>query len=62
MFCKDCDELVSEVMSKRDMKPETRDVQCGFDSGQGVLKLAITLTTKDDLVKHGRAKYSEVCT
>ena len=54
VFCSDCDKIVSEVMTIRDMTPESTDVQCGFDSGQGVLKLAVTLPKRGEPMKTGR--------
>ena len=39
VFCNDCDELIKTVLSERSMNPGESDVHCGFDSGQGMLKI-----------------------
>ena len=61
VFCNDCDELIKTVLSERSMNPGESDVHCGFDSGQGMLKIAVTVTERngDELVS-GRSKYTQV--
>ena len=49
-----------EVMTSRGLNPHTCDVHCGFDGGQGILKLAVTITDRQELDKSGRSHYSEV--
>ena len=61
MFCKDCDKLIQTVLDERSPKPEDCDVHCGFDSGQGMLKIAVTVTERNgDESVRGRSKYSQV--
>ena len=43
------------------MQPADADVHCGFDGGQGILKIAITATQKKEVVtKKGRSTYDQV--
>ena len=43
------------------MQPADADVHCGFDGGQGILKIAITATQKKEVVsKKGRSTYYQV--
>ena len=61
MFCNDCDELLRIVLEDRGLDPVSSYVHCGFDSGQGILKIAMTVTERSqDTQNRGRAKYSEV--
>ena len=61
VFCNDCDELIKAVLSERSLNPGNSDVHCGFDSGQGILKVAVTVTERngDESIK-GRARYTQV--
>ena len=50
-----------DVMSRRGMDPQTSDVHIGFDGGQGILKLGVTITDRQELDLSGsRSHYSEV--
>ena len=61
MFCEDCDQLVAEVLTERGLDPGNTHVHCGFDGGQGILKIAVITTKKNpDKEEQNRAKYSEV--
>ena len=60
VFCNDCSQLVLNVMTHRGLNPHTFDVHCGFDGGQSMLKLALTVTDRLEGEKRGRALYSEV--
>ena len=61
VFCVDCDKLVVEAMTYRGLSPSSCDIHCGFDGGQGVLKLALTITDRlDDVPTTGRSCYSDV--
>ena len=60
VFCEDCSDFVMDVMARRGLTPQTCDVHCGFDGGQGMLKLGVTITDKEELEKTGRSHYSEV--
>ena len=43
------------------MQPADADVHCGFDGGQGILKIAIIVTQKKEVVtKKGRSTYDQV--
>ena len=58
VFCKDCDSLVSEVLAKRGLVPDDTHIHCGFDSGQGILKIAVTATNKiQNAQENRRVKY-----
>ena len=60
VFCKDCDSLVSEVLAERGLVPDDTHIHCGFDSGQGILKIAVTATNKiQDEQENRRVKYGE---
>ena len=60
VFCNDCSQLVLSAMSHRGLDPQTCDVHCGFDGGQSMLKLAVTITSRIEKEKIGRSKYSDV--
>ena len=61
VFCTDCEELVNTVLTERGLCPTNAHVHCGFDGGQGIIKIACSVTKKaDGEEKRGRAKYSEV--
>ena len=61
MFCEDFDKLVAEALTERGLDPGDAHVHCGFDGGQGILKIAVTTTKKNpDKEEQNRAKYSEV--
>ena len=53
VFCTDSSQLVQDVFSHR-------DVHCGFDGGQGILKLGVTITDRADVEEGGRSHYSDV--
>jgi len=40
--------LVKLTLEKRGLNPDNCDVHCGFDGGQGFLKIGITLTEKNN--------------
>ena len=53
--------MVSEVLAKRGLVPDDTHIHCGFDSGQGILKIAVTTTKKgQDDQENRRVKYAEV--
>ena len=54
--------MVLDVIARRGMNPQTSDVHCGFDGGQGMLKLGVTITDRQELDESGRAHYSQVDT
>ena len=60
VFCEDVSQLVLDVLSHRGMNPQSSDVHCGIDGGQGSLKLAVTITERDQSETSGRAHYSHV--
>ena len=60
VFCTDCSQLVLDVMAHRGLNPHTCDVHCGFDGGQSILKLALTVTDRLEGEKSGRSHYSDV--
>ena len=49
-----------DVMEHRGLNPHNCDVHCGFDGGQGILKLAITITDRLEGGSRGRSHYSDV--
>ena len=62
VFCTDCEELINTVLQERGLCPNNAHVHCGFDGGQGIVKIACSVTEKGEGKKSkGRAKYSEVC-
>ena len=60
MFCDDLSQLVLDVMAHRGLDPHSCDVHCGFDGGQGMLKLAVTVTDRLESKESGRSHYSQV--
>ena len=60
MFCTDVSQLVLNAMAHRGLNPHTCDVHCGFDGGQAMLKLAVTVTDRAEGEKRGRSHYSDV--
>ena len=60
MFCDDLSQLVLDVMAHRGLDPHSCDVHCGFDGGQGMLKLAVTVTDRLESEESGRSHYSQV--
>jgi hypothetical protein len=62
VFCDDSSQLVLDVIARRGMNPQTSDVHCGFDGGQEMLKLGVTITDRQELDESGRAFYSQVAT
>ena len=61
VFCTDCDRLLQTVLEERGVQPADADVHCGFDGGQGILKITITATQKKEVVtKKGRSTYDQV--
>ena len=50
------------VLAERGVQPDSAHVHCGFDGGQGILKVAISVTERgQDDQNQGRSKYIEVC-
>ena len=43
VFCNDCDSLLKEFMSIREMNPHETTVLVGLDDGQGLLKVCMTV-------------------
>ena len=63
MFCIDCDELLQTVLYERGKLPLDAEVHCGFDNGQAILKIAISVLDKtEEKGDQKRSKYSEVLT
>ena len=61
VFCTDTDGLLMTVLSERASDPANTPVHCGFDSGQGILKITFTATSMTSAAgSAGRSKYSEV--
>ena len=60
VFCVDCSQLVLEVMAHRGLNPHNCDVHVGFDGGQGMLKLALTVTDRLEVECGGRSRYADV--
>ena len=61
MFCNDCDEMVQHVLHERGLNPQDCNVLCGFDGGQGLLKIGFTIAEKESLGREStRSKYSDV--
>ena len=62
MFCVDCDDFVQEIISYRGLNPNSSDCHCGLDGGQGILKVGITITDRDEVGKEsvGRSTYADV--
>ena len=56
----DTAKLIEETIIKREMDPENSDLLVGFDGGQGSLKVALTITEKQEPEKLKRSRYSEV--
>ena len=50
-----------DILAHLGLDPQNSDVHVGFDGGQDILKLALTVTEWKDLAETGRAHYSEVC-
>ena len=49
------------VLTERGVLPTDAHIHCGFDGGQGVIKIAISITDQSQSDQNkGRAKYSEV--
>ena len=60
VFCTDVSQLVLDVIAHRGLNPHNCDVHCGFDGGQSMLKLALTVTDRLEGDSRGRAHYSDV--
>ena len=61
VFCEDCHALVQHVIRERGLNPHDCKVLCGFDGGQGLLKIGFTVFENVVPKKENvRAKYSEV--
>ena len=60
MFCNDVSQLVLDIMAYRGLNPHNCDVHCGFDGGQSMLKLALTVTDRLEGEQSGRSSYSDV--
>ena len=58
MFCSDLDKLVSDMISHRNIDPVTSDVKVGIDGGQGMLKVGMTISDRDNTEHVGRSHYS----
>ena len=61
VFCNDCDLLVQKTLLHRGDNPHECDVHCGFDGGQGLLKIGYTITKRTNETDPGRSSYSDVC-
>lgn len=61
VFCNDCDLLVQRTLLHRGDNPHECDLQCGFDGGQGLLKIGYTITKRTTQSTTGRSSYSDVC-
>ena len=48
------------MIAHRGLNPHNCDVHCGFDGGQGMLKLGLTITDRLGKEATGRSKYSDV--
>ena len=42
------------------LNPSSCDIHCGFDGGQGILKVALTITDRLEDEYTGRSHYSDV--
>ena len=60
VFCDDSSQLLLDVMAHRGLNPHSCDVHCGFDGGQGMLKLGLTITDRLEMEETGRSRYSHV--
>ena len=60
VFCTDSSQLVQDVLLHRGLNPHSCDVHCGFDGGQGMLKLGVTITDRAGVEECGRSRYSDV--
>ena len=60
VFCDDCDLLVQRTLLYRGDNPHECDVHCGFDGGQGLLKIGYTITKRTTEANTGRSSYSDV--
>ena len=60
VFCSDCNQITLDVITHRGLNPHNCDVHIGLDGGQGMLKVALTITDRLDVEKQGRATYTEV--
>ena len=47
-------------MVHRGLNPSSCDIHCGFDGGQGILKVALTITDRLEDEHTGRSHYSDV--
>ena len=60
IFVKDISEFIQFIQSERNLDPEHTVIQFGFDDGQGMLKLMVTIKDDEfDSSKSKRFKYSE---
>ena len=58
---KNCDEMVQHVLHERGLNPQDCNVLCGFDGGQGLLKIGFPIAEKESLGRETiRSKYPEV--
>ena len=61
VFCNDCDEMVQYVLRERGLDPQDCNVLCGFDGGQGILKIGFTIAERASLeTEQRRSKYTKV--
>ena len=53
--------MVRHVLHERGLNPHDCNVLCGFDGGQGMLKIGFTVADRTNVqTETGRSKYSEV--
>ena len=57
VFCDDVNQFILDVMHHRGMNPHECDIHCGFDGGQDMLKLAVTVTDRFEVEHSGRSHY-----
>ena len=46
VFCTDCDAIPQYILKIWRLKPHTCSIHCGFDGGQGLLKIGLTITER----------------
>ena len=59
VVCTDLKELVYDLVATTGMDPSKNDVYIDIDSGQGSLKVGLTMTDRDEETQTSRAKYSK---
>ena len=60
MFCSDTEKLVTDLIASRQIDPKSSDVNVGLDGGQGMLKVGMTITDRNEAEQSGRSLYSSV--